>query len=116
MPTGLGLGLFASLAWGVVDVAAAISTRFVGSPTLGWTRPVVLVVIVAGACEIAAFAAYAIGLGVAPVWLIGLSSSFGPVLAVGYAVWRLGERPHRTQWAGLGLIAIGIGVLALAGS
>ena len=31
MPTGLGLGLFASLAWGVVDVAAAISTRFVGS-------------------------------------------------------------------------------------
>jgi drug/metabolite transporter (DMT)-like permease len=72
-------------------------------------------VIVAGACDIAAFAAYAIGLGVAPVWLIGLASSFGPVLAVGYAVWQLGERPHRTQWAGLGLIALGVAVLALAG-
>ena len=84
-------------------------------PSLGWTRSVVLVVIVAGVCDIAAFAAYAIGLGLAPVWLIGLSSSFGPVLAVGYAVWRLGERPHRTQWAGLGLIAVGVAVLALAG-
>ncbi len=84
-------------------------------PSLGWTRPIVLVVIVAGACDIAAFAAYAIGLGVAPVWLIGLASSFGPVLAVGYAVWQLGERPHRTQWAGLGLIALGVAVLALAG-
>ena len=84
-------------------------------PSLGWTRPVVLVVIIGGVCDIAAVAAYAIGLGIAPVWLIGLSSSFGPVLAVGYAVWRLGERPHRTQWAGLGLIAVGVAVLALAG-
>ena len=49
------------------------------------------------------------------MWLIGLASSFGPVLAVGYAVWQLGERPHRTQWAGLGLIALGVAVLALAG-
>ena len=71
--------------------------------------------IVGGVCDIAGFAAYAIGLGVAPVWLMGLSSSFGPVLAVGYAIWRLGERPHRTQWAGLALIALGVVVLALAG-
>jgi drug/metabolite transporter (DMT)-like permease len=84
-------------------------------PSFGWSRSVVLVVIIGGACDIAAFAAYAIGLGVAPVWLIGLSSSFGPVLAVGYAIWRLGERPRRTQWAGLGLIAVGVVVLALAG-
>lgn len=84
-------------------------------PSLGWTRAIVAVVILSGACDIAAFAAYAIGLGVAPVWLIGLASSFGPVLAVGYAIWRLGERPHRTQWAGLGLIAVGVAVLALAG-
>jgi drug/metabolite transporter (DMT)-like permease len=103
-------------------VLLAVALRWSGTafgpllePSLGWTRSVVLVVIVAGACDIAAFAAYAIGLGVAPVWLIGLSSSFGPVLAVGYAVWRLGERPHRSQWAGLGLIAVGVAVLALAG-
>jgi drug/metabolite transporter (DMT)-like permease len=84
-------------------------------PSLGWSRSVVLVVIVGGACDIAAFTAYAIGLGIAPVWLIGLSSSFGPVLAVGYAIWRLGERPRRTQWAGLALIALGVVVLAVAG-
>lgn len=84
-------------------------------PSLGWSRRVVLVVILGGACDIVAFAAYAIGLGIAPVWLMGLSSSFGPVLAVGYAIWRLGERPHATQWAGLGLIAVGVVVLALAG-
>ena len=52
-------------------------------PSLGWTRSVVAVVIVAGVCDIAAFVAYAIGLEVAPVWLIGLASSFGPVLGGG---------------------------------
>jgi drug/metabolite transporter (DMT)-like permease len=83
-------------------------------PSLGWSRSVILVVIIGGACDIAAFAAYAIGLGVAPVWLIGLSSSFGPVLAVGYAIWRLGERPRRSQWIGLAGIMVGVVVLALA--
>ena len=48
MPTGLGLGLFASLAWGMVDVAAAISTRFVGSlRVLVGTQLVSVVVLVA---------------------------------------------------------------------
>ena len=55
------------------------------------------------------------GLEVAPTWLVGLASSFGPVLAVAYAVWRLGERPHATQWAGLALLAGGVVVLAVAG-
>ncbi len=31
MPPGLALGLLASLGWGLVDVAAAVSTRLVGS-------------------------------------------------------------------------------------
>lgn len=31
MPIGLALGLFAAFAWGLVDVAAAVSTRSVGS-------------------------------------------------------------------------------------
>jgi drug/metabolite transporter (DMT)-like permease len=83
-------------------------------PARGWTRTVVALVVLGGAFDIAAFAAYAIGLAVAPVWLVGLASSFGPVLAVGYAIWRLGERPHATQWAGLALIAVGIVVLAVA--
>jgi drug/metabolite transporter (DMT)-like permease len=83
-------------------------------PSLGWSRAAIALVAAGGAFDIAGFAAYAIGLSVAPVWLVGLSSSFGPVLAVGYAIWRLGERPHATQWAGLALIAAGIVVLAVA--
>ena len=84
-------------------------------PAEPWTRAVVGLVVVGGLCDIGAFVAYAVGLQVAPVWLVGLASSFGPVLAVAYAIWRLGERPHATQWAGLGLIALGVAVLALAG-
>jgi drug/metabolite transporter (DMT)-like permease len=84
-------------------------------PNGTWTRHVALLVVAGGLCDIAGFVAYSIGLQVAPVWLVGLASSFGPVLAVGYAVWRLGERPHATQWAGLALIAAGVAVLALVG-
>jgi drug/metabolite transporter (DMT)-like permease len=83
-----------------------------GSPRFGpllepggrWTRFMIAVVVVGGLCDIGGFVAFAVGLEVAQVWLVGLASSFGPVLAVGYAIWRLGERPHPTQWAGLGPI------------
>ena len=72
-------------------------------------------VIVAGVFDIVAFAALAVGLEVAPTWLVGLASSFGPVIVVGYAVWRLGERPRATQWLGIVLLVVGVVVLALAG-
>ncbi len=84
-------------------------------PSGRWTRVMVVIVMVGGVCDIGGFVAYAMGLEVAPVWLVGLASSFGPVLAVGYAIWKLGERPHPSQWVGLALIAAGIGVLATAG-
>lgn len=84
-------------------------------PMTGWSRTAVVATVASGLFDVTAFVAYAIGLQVAPVWLVGLASSFGPVLAVGYAIWRLGERPHATQWAGLALIALGVVVLALSG-
>jgi drug/metabolite transporter (DMT)-like permease len=84
-------------------------------PMAGWSRMAVTATVATGLFDVVAFVAYAIGLSVAPVWLVGLASSFGPVLAVGYAIWRLGERPHRTQWAGLALIALGVVVLAVSG-
>jgi drug/metabolite transporter (DMT)-like permease len=99
-------------------VALRWGTRRLGpllEPMTGWSRTAVAATIVTGLFDVVAFVAYAIGLEVAPVWLVGLASSFGPVLAVGYAIWRLGERPHRTQWAGLALIALGVVVLAVSG-
>ena len=42
-------------------------------------------------------------------------ASFGPVIAVAYGVWRLGERPRATQWLGLALLGVGVAALALAG-
>jgi drug/metabolite transporter (DMT)-like permease len=72
-------------------------------------------VVIGGAFDVIAFVAYAIGLGIAPVWLIGLSSSLGPVLPVVYAIGWPGERPRPTQWAGLALIVAGMLALALSG-
>jgi drug/metabolite transporter (DMT)-like permease len=84
-------------------------------PMTGWSRAALLATVASGLFDVIAYIAYAIGLEIAPVWLVGLASSFGPVLAVGYAIRRLGERPHATQWAGLALIALGVVVLALSG-
>jgi len=94
-----------------------------GSPRFGpllepagrWTWFLVAAVVIGGICDVGGFVAFAVGLEVGQVWLVGLASSFGPVFAVGYAIWRLGERPHPTQWLGLVLIAAGIVVLATAG-
>jgi len=85
------------------------------APSRPWTRAVVAMVVIGGAFDVMAFVAYAIGLGIAPVWLIGLSSSLGPVLPVVYAIGWLGERPRPTQWAGLALIVAGMLALALSG-
>jgi transporter family protein len=85
------------------------------TPSLPLTRAIVGLVVVGGALDMAAFVSYAVGLSVAPTWLVGLASSFGPVIVVGYAITRLGERPHATQWLGLALICAGVVTLALAG-
>ena len=84
-------------------------------PSNGWTRVAIVLVLITGIFDVGGLIAYAIGLEVAPIWLIGLSSSFGPVFAIGYAVWRLGERLRPAQWAGLGLLGIGVMVLAVSG-
>ena len=80
-----------------------------------WSRAAVLLVLVTGLFDVAGYILFAIGLEIAPVWLIGLASSFGPVLAIGYAVWRLGERLRPMQWAGLAMLGVGVLVLAVSG-
>lgn len=66
----------------------------------------------AGLLDIVGFVAFAIGLEVAPTWIVGLASSFGPVVAVIVAVALWGERLRSTQW--VGLAGIGLGLVAVA--
>jgi drug/metabolite transporter (DMT)-like permease len=76
-------------------------------------RPAVAQATLAGVLDVVASAAWGFGLAIAPTWLVGLSSSFGPVVAVLGGVVMLGERPRALQWAGLGLVAASVVLLAL---
>jgi drug/metabolite transporter (DMT)-like permease len=84
-------------------------------PPGGLDRRAVSLVLVAGACDLVGFVAYTIGLEVSLTWLVGLASSFGPAIAVLFAVAFLGERLRPSQWLGLAMLAGGLVVLALAG-
>ena len=66
----------------------------------------------AGILDIIGVVAFAIGLEVAPTWIVGLASSFGPVVAVIVAVALWGERLRPSQW--VGLVGIGAGLVAVA--
>jgi drug/metabolite transporter (DMT)-like permease len=66
-----------------------------------------------GMLDIAGFVAFAVGLEQAPTWIVGLASSFGPVVTVIVAVALWGERLRPMQWVGLAGIAIGLVAVAL---
>ena len=68
---------------------------------------------VAGLLDIVGTVAFAIGLAVAPTWIVGLASSFGPAVAVIVAVTLWGERLQASQWVGLAGIAAGLVAVAL---
>jgi drug/metabolite transporter (DMT)-like permease len=75
-------------------------------------RTAVLIAIAGGLLDIAGFVALAIGLEQAPAWIVGLASSFGPVVTVLVAVLAWGERLRPNQW--LGLVGIAVGLVAVA--
>jgi drug/metabolite transporter (DMT)-like permease len=103
-----GLVLFA-----VAGLSGSRRFRTVLDPGHPVTRRIVGLLVLAGLCDTAAFSAFAIGLEQAPVWIVTLASSFGPVLVVLFAILQLGERLRPVQWMGLGAVAAGLGVLAL---
>ena len=67
----------------------------------------------AGLLDVVGTVAFAIGLAVAPTWIVGLASSFGPAVAVVVAVTIWGERLQASQWVGLAGIAAGLVAVAL---
>jgi drug/metabolite transporter (DMT)-like permease len=78
-----------------------------------WSYRAVVAAGAAGVLDIVGFVAFAIGLEVAPTWIVGLASSFGPAVAVVVAVVLWGERLRPTQWIGLVGIALGLAAVAL---
>jgi drug/metabolite transporter (DMT)-like permease len=76
-------------------------------------RRAIGLVVLAGVLDIGAFIVFAIGLEVAETWLIGITSSFGPVVAVAAGVLLFGERPRPIQWVGLALVALSVVLIAL---
>jgi drug/metabolite transporter (DMT)-like permease len=98
-------------------IAVAARPRLLG-PFVAVSEPgnrdrAIRYVLLAGLLDVAGLAFFSVGLEIAPVWLIGLSSSLGPIVAVGYAVALLGERPRPIQWVGLVAIAVGILLVGL---
>jgi drug/metabolite transporter (DMT)-like permease len=76
-------------------------------------RRALALVVAAGLLDIGGFIAFAVGLEIAPTWLIGITSSFGPVIAVAAGVLLFAERPRPVQWVGLGLVALSLFLIAL---
>ncbi|MFN8629740.1 MAG: DMT family transporter [Chloroflexota bacterium] len=119
LPILLGSRLGNLLAGVVLFLVAMVtgSGRFrtILDPGHAVSRRIVALLVLAGVCDTAAFSAFAIGLEQAPVWIVTLASSLGPVLVVLFAIVQLGERLRPIQWMGLAALAGGLGVLALAG-
>ena len=76
-------------------------------------RTAIGVALAGGLLDIAGFVAFAVGLEQAPTWIVGLASSFGPIVSVLVAVVLWGERLQRSQWVGLAGIAAGLVAVAL---
>jgi drug/metabolite transporter (DMT)-like permease len=72
----------------------------------------ILAAVVGGALDITGFVAFAIGLEEAPAWIVGLASSFGPVVSVMVATVLWHERLQPSQW--LGVVGIVLGLVAVA--
>jgi drug/metabolite transporter (DMT)-like permease len=113
--------LGASVGWGartspagppdaVPDVPAAAAVPGAPSAWSGWRFRLLL--LASGVFDAIGFSAFALGFQVAPVWLIGLLSSFAPVIGVLGGLLLFGERPARRQKAGA--VAIGLAVVFVA--
>jgi drug/metabolite transporter (DMT)-like permease len=92
--------------------AGPLLTPAVDRPPIS-RRTAVAVAVAGGVLDIVGFVAFAIGLEQAPAWIVGLASSFGPVVTVVVATLFWGERLRPNQWLGLGGIAAGLVAVAL---
>lgn len=101
---------------GLLAVALLVASPRLGpllDAPLPATRGALGLAALAGLLDVVGLVSFGIGLERAETWLVGLTSSFGPAVAVLVAVVALGERPRWTQWAGLAGIAAGMVAVAV---
>jgi drug/metabolite transporter (DMT)-like permease len=103
-----------SVAWMILGATLVVHRRAAAaSPRWRLDRRAAGLVVAAGLLDTAAFVAFAVGLQVSETWLVGITSSFGPVVAVAVGVLMFDERPRRIQWLGLVLVAASVFLIAL---
>ena len=104
----------ASVGWVILGATRVVRRRpLATSPRRRFDRRATGLVVAAGLLDTAAFVAFAVGLQVSETWLVGIISSFGPVVAVAFGVLMFDERPRRIQWLGLVFVAASIFLIAL---
>ena len=69
--------------------------------------------VVGGLLDVSGYMVFALGMQRSLAWLVALSSSFGPAVAVLVAVAFLGERLRAVQGIGLGTLALGVVLVGL---
>ncbi len=105
--------LMAPLVWVLVAARRhGAASPVEGSPEVWRRSRIVTTLVLAGTLDVVGLTVFAIGLETAPTWMVGLASSFGPVVPIIAAVAFLGERLKPIQWSGL--VAIVIGMVAIA--
>lgn len=109
----LGLAVVAIVVWLAARRARAATGDGSASVFIAPTRRVTATVILAGMLDVAGLAVFAYGISVAPTWLVGLASSFGPAVTIIIAVAFLGERLKGIQWFGLSGVAVGMVLIAI---
>jgi drug/metabolite transporter (DMT)-like permease len=109
----LGIVVVGIVAWLAARQARAVSGDPTAHAILVPSRRVVAIVVLAGILDVAGLAVFAFGISVAPTWLVGLASSFGPAVTILIAVAFLGERLKPIQWFGLSGVAVGMIAIAI---
>ena len=86
--------------------ATSVSIRSAGVP-------IIVLLLLLGALDVTGTSLFLAGLGVGPTWLVGLTSSFGPLVGIVGGITLFRERPSRIQWVGVGLVLLGGLLLAV---
>jgi drug/metabolite transporter (DMT)-like permease len=82
------------------------------APVPRFSRQTVALLLAISALEVVAVSSFFAGVAVGPTWLVGLTSSFGPLVVVAGGLLLFHERPRPVQWAGVTMVLVS--ALALA--